>query len=199
MVMLAAAMVPMAGCGDDDDDDDVTGDDDDDTATPDDDDDDNDDDDAESICTEITYNLHASTTGWVFVNLTDMSVEFNEPAVYDFKVGHLADKAEDIDYFILGPNVEGINLGNDPMFDGVAQAPESGYQTDDPDYVIGTSWQSGGSCPAGWIMTDNVYALHMADGTYGKLAVTSAQEGNFTISVFRQTDGTRDMVCSWMK
>ena len=188
--------------GDDDtaDDDDTSDDDssdDDDSA----DDDDDDDDDAvdPTACYEIKFNLHNSATGWVYITLNDMQANLSEVDGYDFKIGHLA-KVEDIDYILLGSGVKAQNLGNTDPFDDVTTAPTDGYLEDEgSNYVIGTSWQEGGSCPSGWDCTDNIYAMKLADDTYAKFTVVSAQAGNFEFNVFKQVDSSTDLSCAWAK
>ena len=191
-------------CGDDDDDDDdddssADDDDNDDSADDDDsavdDDDDDDDDDSTTYCGEFSFNLHSATAGWVYLKLSDMTANLTEVDQYDFKIGHLA-KAEDIDYILLGQGVQAQNLGNETAFSDVVEAPEGGYASDDgEDYVIGTDWQIGGSCPTGWTMSENVYALVLQDGTYAKISVTYAMQGDFLIAGFRQADESRDLTC----
>ena len=212
LMVLIGALFALVACGDDDDDNDNDADDDDvtdddatdDDATDDDDGDDDaadddaadDDDDVPATCGEFSFNIHSSATGWVYLVLADMSFVYVESDAYDFKIGHLA-KAEDIDYILLGPGAEALNLGDADAFADVTEVPADGYAMDEGDqYVIGTGWQVGGSCPSGWDMSGNVYALHLADGTYAKIAVTSAQAGSFTISGFRQADGMRDVDCA---
>ena len=211
ILCISLGTVLLVSCGDDDDDDDSadlaydddndtddddSGDDDDDD-TDDDDDDDDDDDIDPTACYEITFNLHSASAGWVYITLDNMKANLSEVPDYDFKIGHIA-KEEDIDYILLGPDAWAQNMGNTDSFDDVATVPTEGYLQDEGEtYVIGTSWQEGGSCPAGWDCTDNIYAFKLADGNYAKFTVVSAQAGDFVFHAFKQGDGSDNVSCSW--
>jgi hypothetical protein len=79
----------------------------------------------------------------------------------------------------------------------VTTAPATGYAADDPSkdiYVIGSSWRNGGTGTTGFVMTKNVYALKLADGTYAKIEVLSAKGGEVHILAYRQAKvGSTDL------
>lgn len=95
--------------------------------------------------------------------------------------------------FLLGPGVTAVNLGSTTAYHDVNEAPETGYDDDDPNAIIGISWQDGGSGTTGFQVTGNVYVLKLADGTYGKVEVISAQSGMVVVRAYRQADGTRNL------
>ncbi len=95
--------------------------------------------------------------------------------------------------FLLGPGVTAVNLGGGAGFHDVTEAPAAGYDDDDPDAIIGIAWQDGGTGATGFEVTGNIYVLMLADSTYAKLEVLSAQQGVVTVRVYRQADGTRNL------
>jgi hypothetical protein len=95
----------------------------------------------------------------------------------------------------LGLNVTGLDNGNAADFHDVDAAPEGESYTGDnlSDYVIGNGFRNGGSGSEGFVMTQNVYILRRADGSYAKLEVLSARNGIFGFQVYHQPDGTTDL------
>lgn len=95
----------------------------------------------------------------------------------------------------LGMNVTGLDNGNAADFHDVDAAPEGeSYMGDNlPDYVIGNGFRNGGSGSEGFVMTQNVYILKRADGSYAKLEVLSAKNGIFGFHIYHQPDGTTDL------
>jgi hypothetical protein len=69
-------------------------------------------------------------------------------------------------------------------------APADGYRSEDTGnqvYVIGDTWRAGGAGSTGCIMSEDVCGLKLADGTYAKIEVLSAQSARAT---FWATAGT---------
>ena len=94
----------------------------------------------------------------------------------------------------LGPGVTAQSLGSAQDYPDVDEAPASGYQADDlvnEVYVIGDTWRNGGSGTTGFLMSENVYAVKLADGTYAKIEVLSAQSGEVHILCDHPADRTR--------
>jgi len=140
-------------------------------------------------CSVVTLDLHASTQ--VYVTLADMQTHVDPPGEYSF----VMQKMSPAPIVYLGPGVQAINLGPDPGFDNVHTAPESGYATDEPEPVIGRAYKSGGSGTTGFEMTGNVFVLLHPNGSYAKLAWTSAVAGVVTIHAHHSA--TTDLRCSW--
>jgi len=139
---------------------------------------------------------------------SDLTVDLHAANLYAYQLADLSTQADytgtDWDFsvtkampnpptFLLGPGVTAVNLGSATAFHAVTQAPDTGYDDDDPDPIIGISWQDGGSGTTGFQVTANVYVLHLADGTYAKVEVLSAQEGKVVVRVYRQADSTRNL------
>lgn len=141
-----------------------------------------------TLCDELAIDLHTAEN-WFFT-LSDMTEHSTEPAAWDVKMG----KSGSGPWITLGEGVEAINLGSDQTFVEVVEAPDTGYQ-DDPD-LIGDSWRTGGAGETGYVMSENVYVLKLQDGTYAKLAVTSAKAGAITLDAFHQADGSTDLTCA---
>ena len=94
----------------------------------------------------------------------------------------------------LGDGVTAIDNGNTVDFYDVDAAPDSGYAADaDPTYIIGAGFRNGGSGGAGFVMTENVYILKRADGSYAKLEVLNAQSGVFGFQVYHQAGTGTDL------
>ena len=94
----------------------------------------------------------------------------------------------------LGPGVTGVNLGAATDYHDVDTAPADGYAADDgTDFVIGIGFMDGGSGETGFIMTENVYVLKLADGTYAKVEVLSAAGGVVHVLCYHQPDGSTDI------
>ena len=140
-------------------------------------------------CAEVSFDLHASPQ--VYVTLEDMQTHTDPPSAYSF----VMQKLHPAPTVYLGPGVQGINLGPDPGFDDVLEAPDSGYATDEPDPIIGRNYKSGGSGSTGFDMSGDVYVLVHPDGSYAKLSWTSAVAGKVTVSAYH-SDST-DLVCTW--
>ncbi len=95
----------------------------------------------------------------------------------------------------LGENVTGVNFGNATTFhniDTVSQ-PTDFVADNDTDYVIGDSFRNGGSGSAGFVMTENIYLLKRADGSYAKLEVLSARSGVFGFRAYHLPGGGTDL------
>jgi hypothetical protein len=45
-------------------------------------------------------------------------------------------------------------------------------------------------------MSENVHVVKLQDGTYAKIAVTSAKSGKITLAAYHQGDGSRDLACT---
>ena len=94
----------------------------------------------------------------------------------------------------LGPGVTGVNMGSGTDYLDVAEAPADGYVADEgTNYLIGTGFIAGGEGSSGYDMTENVYVLKLADGTYAKVEVLSAAGGVVHVLCYRQPDGSRDL------
>jgi hypothetical protein len=106
---------------------------------------------------------------------------------------HLLVTKDDGPYITLGDGVTGVDMGNTQDYHDIVEAPETGYVGDDPDPLIGWGWKAGGSGPTGFDMTENVYVIKLADDTYAKVEVMSAQAGDVEILCYRQGDGTRNI------
>jgi hypothetical protein len=139
-------------------------------------------------CDELVIDLHEADT-WYFT-LADMTEHDAEPASWDVMMG----KTGSGPWITLREGVEAIDLGSGEDFVDVIEAPDSGYDADAD--LIGGDWKSGGAGETGYTMSENVYVLKLADDTYAKLMVTSAEAGAITIDAFHQSDGTRDLACT---
>lgn len=135
--------------------------------------------------TDLKLGLHDNL---VKVVLSTMTVVGKEATQWDFYVTH-GDPVDQLPHIELGASVTAQNLGNSKTFHEVDTAPTDGYEADDlgsQTYVIGSSWRDGGSGTTGFIMTKNIYALKLADGTYAKIEVLSAKSGEVHILAYRQ-------------
>lgn len=135
--------------------------------------------------TDLKLGLHDNL---VKVVLSSMSVVGKEATAFDLYCTH-GDPVDKLPHLELGPGVSAQNLGNTTTFHAVTTAPTTGYASDDPTkgvFVIGSSWRSGGSGTTGFVMTKNIYALKLADGTYAKIEVLSAKGGEVHILAYRQ-------------
>ena len=188
LVLILAATIALGAlaCGDDDDDD--SGDDDDT------DDDDDDDSTGSGECVELVYNLHDADAGQVFVYLATMTTTDEAVTDYDYVT---AAQMPEPPLFLLGLDVAAADGGSDDAFDAFDEAPADGYVADGDDPAIGTDWQVGGNGQDGYEMAGTVYALKLADGTYAKISVTSAQVGEIHVDAYHQPDGSRNLACSW--
>ncbi|MBN2493965.1 MAG: hypothetical protein JXR96_05185 [Deltaproteobacteria bacterium] len=96
----------------------------------------------------------------------------------------------------LGPGVSAVNMGHESDYHAFDEAPEDGYLADDPenaDFVIGTRFITGGSGETGFVMSEDVYALKLADGTFAKVEVLSARAGIIHVLCYWQPNGSRDI------
>lgn len=135
--------------------------------------------------TDVKLGLHNNE---VKIVLADMSVVGKEATTWDLYMSH-NDPVDQLPHLELGPGVTAQNLGSTQTFHEVDTAPTTGYEADDPanqTYVIGSTWRNGGSGTTGFIMTKNIYALKLADGTYAKIEVLSAQSGEVHVLAYRQ-------------
>ena len=136
--------------------------------------------------TDVELGLHDNK---VKIVLATMAVVGTEATEWDLWMNH-NDPVDHLPHLELGAGVTAQNLGNSDTFHEVDTAPTTGYEADDPDaeiYVIGSSWRNGGSGGSGFIMTKNIYALKLADGTYAKIEVLSAKSGEVHILAYRQS------------
>ena len=136
--------------------------------------------------TDVELGLHDNTVKIVLSTLTVVGKEATE---WDLYMSH-NDPVDQNPHLELGPGVTAQNLGDTKTFHEVDTAPTDGYAADDPTaqtYVIGSTWRNGGSGGTGFIMTKNIYALKLADGSYAKIEVLSAQSGVIHILAYRQS------------
>ena len=85
-----------------------------------------------------------------------------------------------------------FSLGSDFDFHEESEAPVDGYTADtDETLVIGQSFQVGGDGTAGYTMSEDIWIILLADGTYAKVEFLSAKSGVFEILAWLQTDGSR--------
>ncbi|MDY0000584.1 MAG: hypothetical protein RBU30_04760 [Polyangia bacterium] len=140
------------------------------------------------LATDLTINVHDATE--TAVRISDLSVlPSYSGADYDFKIVQIHPAPR----FDLGPGATAINAGNLTPYHGYDVAPESGYAADDPTPVIGITYQAGGTGTTGFIMSENVYVLRLADGTNAKITVLSAMGGIIHVLCYRQGDGSRNI------
>jgi hypothetical protein len=137
--------------------------------------------------------LESSSTHESRVNLRTNSVS-DDSSDYDLRVfenpslGGMA--------VALGTGVQGQSLGSSQDFHAIVEAPDAGYQADDAgasEFVIGGGFAVSGNCEQGYVMSGNVYALKLADGSYAKIEILSAKQGVMKIQAFRQGDLSRDL------
>jgi len=141
--------------------------------------------------TDVQLGLHNNN---VKIVLSTMEVFGEQEEEYDLYMAH--DAVDNGPNLKLGPGVTAVNLGSDTDYHAVTEAPASGYEADDDtnmDWVIGNSWRSGGEGSTGFIMSENVYVLKLADGTYAKIEVLSAKSGAVHVLCYHQPSGTRDI------
>ena len=144
---------------------------------------------ARGVATDIQLGLHNNQ---VKILLATMEVVGMEATEWDLYVDHDA-PADGGPNMKLGPGVTAQSLGNSQDYHDTDEAPAGGYQADDPGsevYVIGDTWRAGGTGTTGFIMSENVYAVELADGTYAKIEVLSAQSGEIHVLCYRQADGS---------
>jgi hypothetical protein len=145
---------------------------------------------ARGTATDVQLGLHSNS---VKIRLAAMEVVGMEATEWDLYMDHDA-PADGGPNLKLGPGVAAQSLGSSPDYHHADAAPASGYQSDDPDnevYVIGDTWRAGGSGTTGFVMSGNVYAVKLADGTYAKIEVLSAQSGEIHVLCYRRADGSR--------
>ena len=130
------------------------------------------------------------------IYFSTMSVIGNVEATdYDVYVSHMSGPTLE-----LGDHVQAVNLGNSDDFYTIDEVPETGYASDGDgveNMIIGTGYQSGGDGTAGFIMSENVYALKIEDEnggfTYAKIEVTQAKAGAVHVLAYWQPDGSRNV------
>ena len=140
--------------------------------------------------TDVQLGLHSNQ---VKILLASMEVVGMEATEWDLYVDHDA-PSDGGPNMKLGPGVTAQSLGSSQDYHAVDVAPVDGYLTDDTGneiYVIGDTWRAGGSGTTGFIMSENVYAVKLADGTYAKIEVLSAQSGVVHVLCYRQAGGSR--------
>ena len=145
---------------------------------------------ARGLATDVQLGLHGNQ---VKILLDTMEVVGMEATEWDLYMDHDA-PADDGPNMKLGPGVTAQSLGSTQDFHAVDEAPADGYLTDDPGsevYVIGDTWRAGGAGATGFIMSENVYLVKLADGTYAKIEVLSAQSGEVHVLCYRQAGGSR--------
>ncbi|MBN2357991.1 MAG: hypothetical protein JXR83_00965 [Deltaproteobacteria bacterium] len=146
----------------------------------------------DGIATDVNLHLHSNA---VKIILATMEVVGMEATEWDLYMSH-DDPVDGGPCLQLGPGVAAKNLGSGADYHAVSEAPTDGYENDDPNtdfYVIGSSWRDGGTGTTGFHMTENVYAIKLADVTYAKVEVLSAQTGEVHVLCYRQPDGSQDI------
>jgi hypothetical protein len=145
---------------------------------------------ARGVATDVQLGLHGNQ---VKIVLATMEVVGMEATEWDLYMDHDA-PADGGPNMKLGPGVTAQSLGSSQEYHNTDEAPADGYQGDDPGnevYVIGDTWRDGGSGTTGFHMSENVYAVKLADGTYAKIEVLSAQSGEIHVLCYRQADSSR--------
>ena len=145
-------------------------------------------------CTTLSFDMHEPDSGQVFITLKDMQHHYEDMTDYDIVFARVHGQGPT---GYLGNGVTALNAGNETAFSDFNIAVSDGYAADDTKPIIGSSWQNGGSGTEGYVVTGNVYVLKLADGTYAKIAVTSAKGGLATIDAFYQADGSTDLTCQF--
>lgn len=132
--------------------------------------------------TDLKFGLHANL---VKCRIATLEVVGQQETDYDFYVAH-DDPVDNSPTIRLGPNVKAQNLGHDNDFHAVDTAPDSGYLADEGDSLaIGSQWRTGGTGTTGYIMSEDIFVLELADGSYAKIEVLSAKAGEVHILVYR--------------
>ncbi len=144
------------------------------------------------LCAELTFDMGQPASGQVFITLTDMTAHYEDLTSYDLVFAKVHGQGPT---GYLGDGVTAVNAGNEISFDDFEEAPADGYRTDGEDPVIGASWKDGGSGTEGFQTTGNIYVLKLKDGSFAKVAVTSAKDGVVTMDAFRRADGSIDLRC----
>ena len=140
--------------------------------------------------TVVASDLQAAAGGQDRVNIREMT-HGDDLADYDFIVAKNPTMGPMI---MLGPDVSALDLGNGTDYHAVDEAPVDGYQFDDGGtLVIGTSWRDGGTGQTGFDMTENVYVLKLADGSFGKIEVLVAIGGKIDVLCYHQADDSRNI------
>jgi hypothetical protein len=148
-------------------------------------------------CKLLELNLKKGKGGKVYLRVSDLTVSYEAVENFDF----LFQRKHPGPFIKLGPGVSGLNLGNEKNFAEVVSAPTAGYITDEGDnpdegtMVIGRDWYSGGQGSSGFEMSNNVYLLKLADGSFAKIMVNFAKKGEVIIDAFRPVDGSADISC----
>ncbi len=140
--------------------------------------------------TDVQLGLHDNQ---VKILLATMEVVGMEATEWDLYMAHDA-PADGGPNMKLGPGVTAQSLGSSQDYHDIDEATADGYQADDTDnevYVIGDTWRAGGAGSTGFIMSENVYVVKLADGTYAKIEVLSAQSGEIHILCYLRADGSR--------
>ncbi|MBT3221413.1 MAG: hypothetical protein HN348_20200 [Proteobacteria bacterium] len=146
----------------------------------------------DGIATDVQFGLHSNE---VKILLFDMSVLGEEADDWDLYISH-DDPVDAGPHMVLGDGVTALSLGSADDYHDVTEAPETGYEADDPtndDYVIGSTWRDGGAGSSGFSMSENVYVVKLADETYAKIEVLSAKSGEIHALCYLQPDGTQDI------
>ncbi len=147
-----------------------------------------------AACTEISFDMHESASGQVFVVLSEMTAYLEDTSTYDFVFAKVHGQGPT---GYLGDGVAALNVGDGTAFEEYDEAPAGEYSEDGDGPVIGTGWQEGGSGTEGFIPTGNIYVLKLANGTFAKISVTSAKDGLVTIDAFHQANGSNDLQCAF--
>jgi hypothetical protein len=145
---------------------------------------------ARGTATDVQLGLHGNQ---VKILLATMEVVGMEATEWDLYMDHDA-PADDGPNMKLGPGVTAQSLGSSEDYHAIDEAPVDDYLADDAGsevYVIGDTWRAGGAGATGVIMSENVYVVKLADGTYAKIEVLSAQSGEIHVLCYRQADGSR--------
>lgn len=142
------------------------------------------------LATDVLLGLHNNQ---VKILLATMEVVGMEATEWDLYMDHDA-PADNGPNMKLGPGVTAQSLGSSQDYHAVDAAPAGGYLADDPGnevYVIGDTWRAGGEGATGFIMSEDVYAVKLADGTYAKIEVLSAQSGEVHVLCYLRSGGSR--------
>jgi hypothetical protein len=150
--------------------------------------------------TDVVVNIHA---GKVYVRISDYQNSIVNTDIDLTNCDIIVDHNDDGPNFVLCYQTSALVLGNDQLFHDVLEAPlDATYLTDDgTDYVIPNvqsdpdAWTDGGAGEdvGGYDMTQNIYILHLGDGSYAKMEVVHAEGGTVTTKFYRDPEGGNNL------